>query len=242
MASLPHVRPSARRSPLLRPSSGASLRPLLLRPSSHAPLRPLLAARRSSAPSDLADRGRRRWPAIEDGGTVGRGGGTRQHGGSAVLVAAPSAELVAVKLFASSSLAGSGSAHAISEDVWAQRWLEIEGGMVGRGGGCSSKSNSSGAIPSSLSSPYRSLGENEEGARGGVVTPSPALAHAGAARCIARAWPSSEAQIERSCSAWLWGLFCIRSTWLGVRCRQPNSDPLHPRVRARFHAGNQTHP
>lgn len=145
----PHVRPSARRSPLLRPSSGASLRPLLLRPSSHAPLRPLLAARRSSAPSDLADRGRRRWPAIEDGGTVGRGGGTRQHGGSAVLVAAPSAELVAVKLFASSSLAGSGSAHAISEDVWAQRWPEIEGGMVGRGGGCSSKLDSSGATPSS---------------------------------------------------------------------------------------------
>uniref|UniRef100_A0A0D9Z720 Uncharacterized protein n=1 Tax=Oryza glumipatula TaxID=40148 RepID=A0A0D9Z720_9ORYZ len=85
---------------------------------------------------------------LTEGDDVGRGGGTRQHGGSVVLVAAPSAELVAVKLFASSSLAGSGSAHAISEDVWAQRWPEIKGGMVGRGGGCSSKSDSSGAIPS----------------------------------------------------------------------------------------------
>uniref|UniRef100_A0A0E0IS92 Uncharacterized protein n=2 Tax=Oryza TaxID=4527 RepID=A0A0E0IS92_ORYNI len=59
---------------------------------------------------------------------MGRGGGMRQQGGSAVLVAATSAELVTVKLFAASPLVGSGSAHTISGDVWARRWPDIEGG------------------------------------------------------------------------------------------------------------------
>uniref|UniRef100_A0A0D3HDS9 Uncharacterized protein n=1 Tax=Oryza barthii TaxID=65489 RepID=A0A0D3HDS9_9ORYZ len=53
---------------------------------------------------------------------------------------------------------------------------------------------------------------------------------------VASCGPGRVAKLNLSVSAQpgCGGFFCIRSTRLGASCRQPNSDLLHPRVRARF--------
>ena len=52
----------------------------------------------------------------------------------------------------------------------------------------------------------------------------------------------SEAQIDRFSRAWLRSPICTRGARLGWPCRQPNTTGLHPWIRARCDAGNQTHP
>uniref|UniRef100_A0A0D9Z1A6 Uncharacterized protein n=1 Tax=Oryza glumipatula TaxID=40148 RepID=A0A0D9Z1A6_9ORYZ len=68
-----------------------------------------------------------------------------------------------------------------------------------------------------------------------------ACTHASPA-CTRSARMRSEAQIDRFSRAWLGSPICTRGARLGWPCRQPNTKGLHPWMRARCDAGNQTHP